>query len=263
MNMDCQSTHAPDWSSTSADYARHRAGFPDELFHRLAGLGVAQPGVRVLDLGTGTGTLALGLAGWGAVVTGIDVAEGQLLHARRAARRAGIDVRFLEAPAEETGLPDASFDVVTAGQCWHWFDRARAAAEVRRVLVPGGRVVIAHFDFRPGRVVDATLAVVKRHRRTPKHAAELHSVAGFYPAWIDDLEQAGFVDVETFSFDVDTPYTKDAWRGRMRASAWIGASLAPREVDAFDDDLAHALGPFPEPLSVPHRVFVVHGRTPR
>ena len=49
-----------------------------------------------------------------------------------------MQVEYHVAPAEETGLPDDNFDVVTAGQCWHWFDRPRAAAEVARLLRPGG-----------------------------------------------------------------------------------------------------------------------------
>ena len=67
-------------------------------------------------------------------------------------------MRYVTARAEQTDLPDASFDVVTAGQCWHWFDRPKAAQEVRRLLVSKGWLVIAHFDWipLPGNVVEAT-----------------------------------------------------------------------------------------------------------
>ena len=74
----------------------------------------------------------------------------------------GLDVDFRVATAEETGLPDASFDIVTAGQCWHWFDRPKAAREVRRLLKPGGTVIIAHFDWLPlkDNIVDLTEKLV-------------------------------------------------------------------------------------------------------
>lgn len=58
---------------------------------------------------------------------------------------AGVSVGYVAARAEQTGLPDPSFDAVTAGRCWHWFDRDRAAQEARRVLRSGGRLVIGHF----------------------------------------------------------------------------------------------------------------------
>jgi tRNA1(Val) A37 N6-methylase TrmN6 len=52
----------PDFARTASDYARHRAGFPPELLGRLAKRGLARPGARVVDLGTGTGSLASLLA---------------------------------------------------------------------------------------------------------------------------------------------------------------------------------------------------------
>jgi SAM-dependent methyltransferase len=51
--------------------------------------------------------------------------------------------------AEATGLDAKSVDVVTAGQCWHWFDRGAATREVARILRTGGHIIIAHFDWIP------------------------------------------------------------------------------------------------------------------
>ena len=88
------------------------------------------------------------------------------------------------ATAEDTQLPGASYDLVTAGQCWHWFDGDRAAAEARRLLRPGGSVVIAHFDWipLPGNVASSTEAKIERHiqqlsRRHPREAP-IASAAG-------------------------------------------------------------------------------------
>ena len=54
-----------DFGKTADDYAAHRAGFPRALFDRLAAMGIGRSGQRLLDLGTGTGTLARGFAGGG------------------------------------------------------------------------------------------------------------------------------------------------------------------------------------------------------
>jgi SAM-dependent methyltransferase len=73
-----------------ADYATHRPGPPPRLYDLLAALGVGGAGQRVLDLGTGTGLVARELARRGAVVSGIDVAAGQIAAARASARGEGL-----------------------------------------------------------------------------------------------------------------------------------------------------------------------------
>ena len=248
-----------DFGRTADDYARHRSGFPNAFFERLHGDGVISSGERLLDLGTGTGTIARGFARWGLDVTGIDIARPLLETARRLAEQIGVTVHFLEARAEETGLPDGSFDVITAGQCWHWFDRPRVAAEAQRLLVPGGRMVIAHFDWvpLPGNVVEATEQLVLRHNPDWK----LDGGTGLYPEWLTDLAVAGFRHLETFSFDQAVAYSHLAWRGRMRASAGIGASLPEADVERFDQELEALLTrDFPDdPIEIPHRLWTVIG----
>ena len=85
-----------------------------------------------------------------------------------------------------------------------------------------------------------------------------------YPLWTLDVAAAGFLGLETFSFDVEVPYRHDAWRGRIRASAGVAASLPPDAVAAFDAELADLLArDFPhEPLAVPHRVWALVARKP-
>ena len=262
--MDRQSTHAGvDWSRTSSDYARHRAGFPPSFFRRLEGAGLVVGGARALDLGTGTGTVALGLAARGMRVVGVDVAKGQLAAARRAAARDGLEIEFRLASAEATGEPDASVVLVTAGQCWHWLDRAAAASEAMRVLAPGGSIVIAHLDWldRSGNVIEATMELAERHGAKLNPVLARYQVRSFYPHWLDDLFDAGFVRPESESHDVAQRYTHEAWRGRMRASALIGATLEPARVEAFDRELAALLATrFADPMEVPHRVFVARAK---
>jgi SAM-dependent methyltransferase len=216
----------------------------------------------LVDLGTGTGTLARQFAARGATVTGLDPAAAMLEQARALDAAAGVSVDYRVGRAEETELPAAAFDAVTAGQCWHWFDRPTAAQEVARLLVPGGAVAIAHFDWLPlaGNVVAATEALILDHNP----AWAMAGGDGTHPAWFADLAGAGFVDLESFSFDVSVSYSHADWRGRIRASAGVAASLTPDRVEAFD--AAHAAllaSQFPDdPLGVPHRVWALVGRKP-
>ena len=246
-----------DFGRTAADYARFRAGFPDEFFERLIGSGALSPPCTVLDLGTGTGTMARGLAMLGCRVTGLDPSANMLVEARRIDAELGLNTQYVEGRAEELPFEDESYDLVTAGQCWHWFDRSRAAANAYRVLKNGGRIVIAHFDWipLPGNVVDATEKLIAKHNPEWKMAGG----TGIHAYELADAAIAGFKEIEAFSFDVGAPYTHEAWRGRIRASAGVAASLPPESVARFDAELARLLNAhYPDdPLSVPHRVWAV------
>jgi hypothetical protein len=124
-------------------------------------------------------------------------------------------------------------------------------------LRPGGQIVIAHFDWISitGNVVAATEALIDKHN--PKW--DMGGGTGLYPQWLRDLGEAGYQDIQTFSYDHCVPYTPEGWRGRIRASAGVGASLGAEQVAVFDNELAALLREnFPvEILQVPHRVFTV------
>ena len=88
---------------------------------------------------------------------------------------------------------------------------------------------------------------------------------GLYPAWLTDVAVAGFEYIQTFSFDLTVRYSHEDWRGRIRASAGIAASLSPEQVAQFDAELAKLLTEqFPgDPMSIPHRVFAVICQKPQ
>jgi SAM-dependent methyltransferase len=109
--------HRPDYAQAAARWALDPA-----------------PGVRVLDLGAGTGKLTATLIALGAEVIAVEPDLAMLAELRRSLPT----VRALGGSAEAVPLPDASVDAVLAGNAMHWFDMDVAGAEIARVLVPGG-----------------------------------------------------------------------------------------------------------------------------
>jgi len=122
-----------------------------ELRDRMIALAEVQAGDAVLDVGCGTGTLAI--AAWRRVgqiglVCGIDASPPMIARARRKAAKAGAQVQFDVAAAEDLPFPDDRFDVVLSTLMLHHLPRTtgqRCAAEIRRVLKPGGRVLAVDF----------------------------------------------------------------------------------------------------------------------
>lgn len=247
-----------DFGRAADDYGRHRAGFPEALYERLAHFGIGLEGQRVLDLGTGTGALARGFAQRGCRTTGLDLSLPLMGQGQRIGQAEGVWVGYVRAVAEATPFAPGAFDGVSAGQCWHWFDRSRAAQEVRRLLKPGGWLAIAHFDWLPlpGNVVEATEQLILQHNPAWRGAGG----NGIHDRWLYDVAVAGFTAIETFSFDSPALYSPASWRGRIRASAGITAGgLTPAQVAAFDAELRDLLADRfrQDPLPVPHRTFAV------
>ncbi len=129
------------FSSRVGHYVRWRPGYPPELLALLGARCRLTRDSVVADIGSGTG-----------LFTGLLLENGNLVYAvepnaemRRAAEgaRAGFaGFRSVGAPAEATGLPAHSIDVISAAQAAHWFDIPRVKREFRRIAKPGGRLVL-------------------------------------------------------------------------------------------------------------------------
>ena len=101
-------------------------------------------GDRVLDVATGTGIVACRIAATGAKVTGLDPAPAMLEQARKRAAAEGVGVTWVERSAESLPFAAKAFDLVICQHgLQHVGDRAAAVKEMRRVVAPGGRAVIA------------------------------------------------------------------------------------------------------------------------
>lgn len=153
--------HAP--TAVPAGILLHAPGFYDlqvwlatggrerALRDRILSLSRLRPGEAMLDVGCGTGTLALAarrVAGASGEVFGIDASPEMVERARRKARRAGLQIELRQAPAQALPFADGRFDLVTSTLMLHHLprqDRQACVREMARVLKPGGRALVVEF----------------------------------------------------------------------------------------------------------------------
>ena len=238
------------WGHASADYARYRTGYPPSFFNHLSALGIGLSGQRVLDLGTGTGNLAREFARRGCTTIGIDISERQIAEARRLAADENLKIDFRVASAEQTCLPDHSLDAITASQCWLYFDRDRVVAETKRLLAPDGRLMTCHLAWLPRRdaIAKQTEDLILKYN-PDWTAANLSGHISSYPSWIgEDFYVTGF-----FVYNEPIPFTRETWRGRIRACRAIGGELSAPEIEEFDAEHAALLA-----LTAPESFTVLH-----
>lgn len=229
------------FGAVAAAYAEHRPDYPADAVHWcVAPLGREIAGLRVLDLGAGTGKLTAQLAGFGADVTAVEPDEGMLAELRTHVP----SVRALHGPAEAIPLPDGSVDAVLCGQSLHWFDLSRALPEIARVLVPGGTLG-ALWNSDDDRVEwVAGLQEAARGAASPSLSRRRSEAAGF--AFVPELNGPTlFGPTERAEFENSQPLTADALVSLVATHSRI-LIMTPEERAQVLDDIRAYLASRPE-----------------
>lgn len=235
--LDESERNARDWWNGWADYFQSEYGDgdvevgvafgPGAPFGDDLGLLGDLEDARAVELGCGGGQFGIAVAERGADVTGVDISDQQLSHARENAAERGVDVDFLEASVTDLStLDDDAFDLAFSAFAFQWVDDLAACfAEAHRVLEPGGRLVFSvdhpfykTFDADAREVVrsyfsdeprtayseafDAEMVV---HRRRIGETVSLLTDAGFT---VEAIREPGYSDPDAYdsefgSFDPD------------------------------------------------------------
>jgi SAM-dependent methyltransferase len=131
-----------------AYYERYRLAYPQRLIQRVIGLLGLKPGDAVLDLGCGTGMLAIAFAKLGMAVTAMDPEPEMLAATQSAAQAQGVAVTPVLGGSGDLAPGMGPFRLAVMGRAFHWMDRAATLAMLERIVTPDGAVALFH-DAHP------------------------------------------------------------------------------------------------------------------
>ncbi len=220
-----------DWGRTSKIYAKYRDIYPEEFYKKIVDRGLCITGQKVLDSGTGTGVLPRNMYKYGAEWIGTDISPEQIEQAGILAGAADMRIDFRAVPTEQLDFPDGSFDVITACQCFWYFDHERVMPELAKLLKKNGKLLILYMAWLPSddRIAGASEELVLKYNPDWSGAGETR-----HPIWIPDIAYEYFEMEDHEEYDLMVPFTKESWHGRMKACRGVGASLDPGELERWD-----------------------------
>jgi SAM-dependent methyltransferase len=251
-NSQIDNSNTFDWGKTSGDYSKYRPGYPSSFYDLLSQLGIGRPQQKILDIGTGTGVLAREFAKKGSMVTGIDISPEQIEAAQNLSRHDKLTIDFRVLKAEDISDDAGSFDIISSGQSWIYFDHNKLLRKLK-IIAKGGKLVLTHLSWLPFEddIAKATEALVLKYNPNWKGAGYKKAEPNMFSSLIP-------FELLTFHRYKDyLPFTREGWKGRIRACRGVGAFLTSELVKQFDHDHGEMLGRLTEEtFSVLHEISI-------
>lgn len=239
-----------DWGKTSESYAKYRDIYPTEFYEHIAKSGLCVNNQRVLDIGTGTGVLPRNMYRFGANWVGTDISKEQISMAWKLSK--GMDIMYIESSAEDLEFPDCSFDVVTACQCFWYFDHRILEPKLFRLLKRNGRILVLYMAFLPfeDKVAHESEKLVLKYNPDWNGKNEtMHQIE------IPDCYNTHFELVRHEEYKINLHFTRESWNGRMKTCRGIGASLPESAINLWEQEHLKMLSDnFPTEFDVLHYV---------
>lgn len=186
-------------------------------------------GQSVLDIGTGTGVLPRNMYSYGGKWIGADASKNQIEQAKILS--ADKDIKYVVSSAENLAFPDNEFDVVTACQCFWYFNHSVLAPKIYRFLRKNGKFVVLVMNWLPfeDKIAGASEKLVLKYNPLWSGCNERVS-----PIEIPSCYNEYFDLVYHNEIKLNVHFTREGWNGRMKACRGVGASLAVNEISAWE-----------------------------
>ncbi len=249
-NKNIDGGKAFDWGRTSMEYAKYRDIYPKEFYDAVLARNLCVEGQKVLDVGTGTGVLPRNLYSYGASFVGADSSANQIAEAERLSKEQNMNITYIVSEAKQLDFPDETFDVITACQCFWYFDHEKTAPLFARMLKEDGRLLVLYMAWLPfeDSIAGASEKLVLKYSPKWSGAGETRK-----PIFIPESVRTYFEPVSHEEFDLMVPFTKETWHGRMKACRGVGASLTEEELKQWEAEHKKLLDE-----TAPERFTVLH-----
>lgn len=220
-----------DWGRTSDDYAKYRDIYPKIFYEKIANRKLCVSGQKVLDLGTGTGVLPRNMYPFGAEWYGTDISEQQIMQAKAISAKMGMKIHYQTIAAEAIAFSDNTFDVITACQCFWYFDHEKITPVLSRILKRNGRLLLLYMAWLPfeDEIAGASEGLVLKYNPKWTGAGETKR-----PIEVSDCVLKVFEPEYHEEYNVEIPFTRETWHGRMKACRGVGASLSQEEIEKWE-----------------------------
>lgn len=220
-----------DWGRVSSDYAKYRDIYPEIFYEKIVKRNLCVKGQKVLDLGTGTGVLPRNMYHYGAEWFGTDISENQILQAKKLSEESNMKIQYKAVATEELGFPDDTFDVITACQCFFYFDHEKVMPKLFHMLKKDGRLLLLYMAWLPleDKIAGASEELILKYNSKWTGAGETR-----HPISVPDCVYDSFDIACHEEYDVEIPFTRETWHGRIKACRGIGASLSPEEIEKWE-----------------------------
>lgn len=235
------------FAGTAWYYARFRPRYPQALLDAIVEHFALDGSGRLLDLGCGTGELAVPLSAHLEEVVALDSSAEMIAEARRRGTGAGMaNVRWLEMPAEAIGPDLGRFRLVTAGSAFHWMDRALVLERCHQVLTTGGGIALVGFvggTFWASEVPweQAVVAVIRRWLGPERRAGQGTFRPEDHPRHEEMIARSTFVDVQVGEISAHHTWDVDSLIGYLYSTSFCSPTLLGANRQAFEDDLRRTL----------------------
>jgi ubiquinone/menaquinone biosynthesis C-methylase UbiE len=235
------------FASTASYYARFRPGYPEPFFQFVIDRLSLDRTARVMDLGCGTGQLAIPLAAHVNAVVGIDPEPEMLAEAAKAAHQMGADNirwvrgsdRDLAQMADELGI----FRAVTMGRSFHWMDRDATLRTLAGMVEPAGGVVVVADNERiwgvDGWWQETVRETITRWLGPVRRAGS--GVRVVFERFEEVFARSAFPTVETYSLMMHRTMTTDDIIGYLYSTSFCSLAVLGKQRAAFEEDLRQRL----------------------